>query len=241
LNVRKNLDDSDSDGGIADLANAIERQSLLSPITVYKTPEGRYAVIAGQRRLLAVRQLQWASIPAIVRESMNDGEATAVSLIENVHRADMNPQDKAVAFRALLNNYGSIHQVSKETGVGVTTIKKYLSLTKLSPELQMKIASGEAKATAALSVLAEVESNHNRQVEIFDRIHGFRQDVQKEILQRYDARSDNLDLLIDQALEGEFDVLRVKKCPWDCPSIPSAMKRQIAALIKAGQAGSGLN
>lgn len=97
-NVRKNLIDGEADSGISDLANSIERQGLLNPIIVFRKPNGRYSLIAGQRRFLAMRQLGRQTIEATVRANVPEGEATAISLIENVHRADMNPRDKAVCF-----------------------------------------------------------------------------------------------------------------------------------------------
>ncbi|MCS7001172.1 MAG: ParB/RepB/Spo0J family partition protein, partial [Candidatus Kapabacteria bacterium] len=88
FNTRKNLADGQYDSTIEDLAKSIEKQGLLSPITVFRKPDGRYSLIAGQRRLLACKQLGWPTISAIVRESMTDADATAISLVENVHRAD---------------------------------------------------------------------------------------------------------------------------------------------------------
>src|SRR2546426_5036853 len=55
---------------------------------------------------------------------MNGADATAVSLVENIHRADMNPRDKAIAFKALVGKFGDMQSVSRETGVGVQTDRK---------------------------------------------------------------------------------------------------------------------
>lgn len=107
-------------------ARSVERQGLLSPVTVFRKPDGRYTLVAGQRRFLAFRYLGQETIPAIVREAMTEDTATAVSLVENVHRADMNPRDKAVAFRALVEQLGGVSALSNETGVGEGTIRKYL-------------------------------------------------------------------------------------------------------------------
>jgi ParB family chromosome partitioning protein len=68
FNTRKNLADGQYDSTIEDLAKSIEKQGLLSPITVFQKPDGRYALVAGQRRLLACKQLGWSMIPAIVRD-----------------------------------------------------------------------------------------------------------------------------------------------------------------------------
>ncbi len=101
-NTRKDLRDGQHDSTIADLAKSIAQQGLLSPITVLPTPDGRFDLVAGQRRFLACKQLGWSEIPAIVRDVASSADATALSLVENVHRADMNPLDKAKAFKTLL-------------------------------------------------------------------------------------------------------------------------------------------
>ena len=67
---------------------------------------------------------------------MSTADATAISLVENVHRADMNPRDKALAFKTLLDNMGDLQSVSRETGVGVQTIRKFIHLLGLATELQ---------------------------------------------------------------------------------------------------------
>jgi ParB family chromosome partitioning protein len=240
-NVRKNLSDGETDGGIGDLANAIERQGLLSPITVYRKPDGRYALVAGQRRLLAMKQLGKPQIAAIVRDTMDPGEAIAISLVENVHRADMNPRDKAVAFKALLSQLGTVQAVVKETGVGASTIKKYLLLLNLAPELQQKLAAGETQSTAALARLAQTISDPKQQLHVYDRIGGFTQSVQEGILKNVDPGLSNLDDLIEQATEGAFDVRMIKNCPWDCPTIPEDLKTQVEALLKGHSGGPSLN
>jgi ParB family chromosome partitioning protein len=155
FNTRKNLIDGQDDSRIDDLARSIEKQGLLSPITVFQKPDGKYALIAGQRRMLACQRLEWSTIPAIVRDTMSEADATAVSLVENVHRADMNPIDKARAFKTLATKFGNLPSVSHETGVGVSTIRKYIQLLDLAPELQKQLAAGDARNTQALARLAQ--------------------------------------------------------------------------------------
>lgn len=218
-----------------DLAKSIEKQGLLSPITVFRKPDGRYSLIAGQRRLLACKQLGWPTISAIVRESMTDADATAISLVENVHRADMNPRDKAVAFKALLDRFGDLQTVSRETGVGVSTIRKYVQLLDLAPQLQEQLAAGEARNTEALARLAQ-KFDADKQIEVWDRISGFTQDVQQEIIRRADFSLENLDALVDQAAEGAFNYHVVRNCPFDCPTIPGPLKKQVAEMVEAFKA-----
>jgi ParB family chromosome partitioning protein len=236
FNTRKNLADGGHDSTIADLAKSIEKQGLLNPITVYQKPEGRYALIAGQRRLFACKQLGWSVIPAIVRDDMTDTDATAISLIENVHRADMNPRDKAVAFKALLAQLGDLWTVSRDTGVGIPTIRKYIQLLELAPPLQERLAAGEAKNTESLARLAQKFDAQN-QIEIWDKIEGFTQDVQQQIIKRTDKDLENLDDLVDKAAEGAFDYHIIRNCPFDCPTIPKPLKKQVAEMIETFNSG----
>ena len=239
FNARKNLEDGEADSTIDDLANSIERQGLLSPITVFQRPDGRYPLVAGQRRLLAMRQLKRATISAIVRDNMSQADATAVSLVENVHRADMNPRDKAIAFKTLLDKYdGNYQTVYKETGVGVSTIKKYVQLLNLAPELQEKLAAGETKSTAALATLSKQFADPEKQVEVYGRIGGFTEDVQQHIIKNVSPDLGNLGDLVDKAAEGEFNYKIVRNCPEDCSNIPERLKPEVARLIRQYKAAN---
>ncbi len=232
FNVRKNLEDGQQDSSIQDLAHSIEKQGLLSPITVFQRPDGRLGLVAGQRRLLACKHLGWTHIAAIVRDTLSEADATAISLVENVHRADMNPTDKARAFKTLLDKFGDVQTVSRETGVGATTIRKYIQLLTLAPELQSRLGAGEVKNTDALARLAQRFEQPEDQLAVWGRIGGFTQDVQREIIKRTDTTLENLDELVSGATEGAFNIRMVRNCPFDCPTIPDALKNQVARLVE---------
>ena len=99
FNTRKDLNAGTEDAGLDDLANSIRKNGLLNPITVVRNQDSTYSLIAGQRRFLATQKLGWEKIHAIIRDITDDTDATIVSLVENVHRADMNPIDKARAYK----------------------------------------------------------------------------------------------------------------------------------------------
>jgi ParB/RepB/Spo0J family partition protein len=235
-NTRKDLSDGQVDSTIEDLARSIERQGLLSPIFVFATADGRYSLVAGQRRLLASKQLGKKSIPAVVHPPMTDESATAVSLVENVHRADMNPRDKAVALNHLVEHLGSIQAASRETGVGESTIRKYVQLLALAPSLQESLAAGETKNTQALARLAQTFSDADEQESVWERISGFRQDIQLDVIGRVDGDLGNLDELVNQATEGSLGYRIVRNCPHDCPTIPAALKPKVAEMLASARA-----
>ena len=231
FNTRKDLEDGQVDSTIEDLAHSIQKQGLLSPITVYQNENGKYALIAGQRRMLACKYLGWSEISAIVRDKMSTADATAISLVENVHRADMNPRDKALAFKTLFDNMGDLQSVSRETGVGVQTIRKYIQLLGLATELQEQLAAGETKNTQALANLTQKVKEPEEQVRVWGQIEGFNQGVQQEIIKRLVPDLSNLDDLRDKATEGILGAKFVRNCPYDCSTIPDALKEQVAQMI----------
>ena len=70
-------------------------------MTVVAGPDGYYDLIAGQRRFLACKKIGKTTIHAIVRDDLDDADATVISLVENVHRADLSPMDKARAYQSI--------------------------------------------------------------------------------------------------------------------------------------------
>jgi ParB family chromosome partitioning protein len=91
LNTRKNRNAGQEDSGVAELAASIERDGLLNPPLVRRTLDEKYEVVAGQRRLLACKRVGLDPVPCQIRDELDDTNALALSLIENVHRADMSP------------------------------------------------------------------------------------------------------------------------------------------------------
>ncbi len=89
LNARKDLHAGQEDSGINELASSIRQQGLLSPLIVRSTSDGRYEVLVGQRRLLACRKIGLDAIPCLLRDDLGDLDAVTLSLVENVHRADI--------------------------------------------------------------------------------------------------------------------------------------------------------
>lgn len=230
-NTRKDLNAGTEDAGIEDLANSIKEKGLLNPIIVRKMADGGYELIAGQRRFLACQKLGWESIPAIVRAVADDTDATIISLVENVHRADMNPIDKARAYQKIYEKYEDITKVAKETGVSVSTIKKYLTLLNLAPSIQEKLTTAEGPA--GISTLAKIAETFDRedQEEVLDKIGGFKQQIQLEIIKRSGGDLEKLDELREQALEGAFDTKHCRGLD-ECQFIPEELIGPVKEAIK---------
>ena len=231
FNTRKDLDAGSEDAGLDDLANSIKEKGLLNPIIVRRNDDGTYSLIAGQRRFLACQKLGWETIPAIVREITDDTDATIISLIENVHRADMNPIDKARAYQKIYEKYNDYNKVARETGISVSTIRKYLTLLNLAPSIQEKLTTSEGPAgIETLSKLAETFTP-DEQEEVLDGIGGFKQQIQLEMIKRSGGDVDKLEELKEQALEGAFDTHLCRSID-KCPFIPEELIEPVKEAIK---------
>jgi ParB/RepB/Spo0J family partition protein len=208
LNARKDLHAGQEDSGINELASSIRQQGLLSPLIVRSTGDGRYEVLVGQRRLLACRKIELDAIPCILRDDLGDSDAVTLSLVENVHRADMNPLDKARALKALYGRHQSYERVAKESALSISTVRKYVQLLSLPDELQQRL--GTAGGPAGVGTLARLASTFagDEAVEVYDRISGFTQRIQEEIIKRSDGDLASIDDLIAEAQEGAFDIRR---------------------------------
>ena len=208
LNARKDLQAGQEDFGIDELASSIRKQGLLSPPIVRPTVDGRYEILVGQRRFLACRKIGLDPIPCLVRDDLGDADAVTLSLVENVHRADMHPLDKARALKALYDRHLSFELVAKETAWSVSTIRKYIQLLSLPVELQERLnTAGGAAGVGMLARLAGTFSG-NEAVEVYDKISGFTQRIQEEIVKRSGGDIMSVDDLVEEAQEGAFDVRR---------------------------------
>lgn len=124
------------------LAESIHTHGLAQPITVRPIADG-YEIVAGERRFRACKLLGWDQIPAIVR-NLDDEEAAAIMLAENVHRVDLNPMDEAHAYDRRMQEFGwSPSQVAKNANVSPRRVQARLALLELVPEAQTLIASGQ--------------------------------------------------------------------------------------------------
>lgn len=230
LNVRKDLQAGTEDSTLDDLAKSINERGLLNPITVLER-NGKYELVVGQRRFLACQILGWAAIPTIVRTSLDDVDARILSLIENVHRADLSPIDKARAYQQIYKMYGTYTKVSKETGVSIPTIKRYMLLLKLAPSIQELLTTSDGPAgICILSKLAELFPSFDEQEYVLDRLRGFKQQVQLEILKRSGGDIREITVLCERALGGCFNVIVCHGLD-GCPYIPRQCLEEVKRMI----------
>ena len=135
------------------LASSISENGVLQPILVRKYGDGRYQIIAGERRFRASKLAGLSEIPAIVLEH-DDKKAAEIALIENVQREDLNPLEEALGYKALAEEYGMTQEeLSSRVGKSRSAIANTLRLLDLPDEILTLVASKELSAGHARTLL----------------------------------------------------------------------------------------
>lgn len=135
------------------LAESIAENGLLQPILVREYGEGRYQIIAGERRFRASKLAGLTEIPAIVLER-DDKNAAQIALIENIQREDLNPLEEAMAYKSLAEEYHMTQEeLSQQVGKSRSAIANTLRLLELPDEILTLVASRELSAGHARTLL----------------------------------------------------------------------------------------
>lgn len=153
---RKNFDEQALQG----LADSILKNGVFQPILVREYGEGRYQIIAGERRFRASKMAGLSEIPAIILDKDNQKTAQ-IALIENIQREDLNPIEEAMAYRQLADEYDMTQEeLSAEIGKSRPAIANALRLLDLPDEVLGLVASGALSAGHARTLLG-VKSPEN--------------------------------------------------------------------------------
>ena len=137
---------------LEELKSSIAEHGLLQPVVVRPSPLG-YELIAGERRLRAVKALGRESIPAIIRHA-EDEEMQTLALVENIQRVDLNAIEKARALKAMMRNFGLTQDdVAARVGKARTSISNLTRLLDLPGVIQDMVMAGELSGSQARAVL----------------------------------------------------------------------------------------
>ncbi|HET6698804.1 MAG TPA: ParB/RepB/Spo0J family partition protein [Nocardioidaceae bacterium] len=139
---------------MAELVHSVKEIGLLQPVVVRRTGEAAYELIMGERRWRATQEAGLTTIPAIVRQTGDDA-LLRDALLENLHRAQLNPLEEAAAYQQLLEDFGCTHdELAQRIGRSRPQISNTLRLLRLSPPVQRRVAAGVISAGHARALLA---------------------------------------------------------------------------------------
>ena len=193
---------------LEELADSIKEFGLIQPIVVSKK-EGYFSIVAGERRWRACKLAGLTEVPAIVRE---DDEKTnsQIALIENIQREDLNPYEKAVGMKYLIDHYGfSQEKLAKKLGKGRSTIANQIRILNLDPrvlELAKEGKLSESHCKVLLSI-SDPEKQYRNAIQMIERNGTVRQLTKKleiKTTKEEDERNHILYKNIEDTFQGFF-------------------------------------
>jgi ParB family transcriptional regulator, chromosome partitioning protein len=139
---------------IESLAESLKKDGLLQPVVVRPAGAGFYQLVAGERRWRAAKLAGLARVPVIIRE-VEDKKMLELALVENIQRRDLNPMEKARAFRQLMTLHSwTQEQLADALGMGRPTVANFVRLLDLPLEVQEAVSRGTISMGHARALLA---------------------------------------------------------------------------------------
>ena len=144
---------SDDEDALGELAESIRVNGVIQPITVRRGQNGRYILVAGERRVRASRSAKKKTVPAIVRV-VSEQQAAEMTVIENLQRADLNCMEQARAYILLSQDFGlTQEQIGERVGVSRESVSNYMRLAKLPELVQRYLLTGQLEFSHARALL----------------------------------------------------------------------------------------
>ncbi|MBI2551019.1 ParB/RepB/Spo0J family partition protein [Candidatus Uhrbacteria bacterium] len=144
---------------LENLVASIKEHGVLQPIIVTKKMDGRYELIAGERRLRSSKLAQQKTIPVIVREA-GEQDKLELALIENIQRQDLNAIEEAIAYRALIDEFNLTQdQVASRVGKSRPVIANTMRLLDLPPEMVEAVRDGRISKSQGRTLLSELDAD----------------------------------------------------------------------------------
>ncbi|MBY0567386.1 MAG: ParB/RepB/Spo0J family partition protein [Hyphomonadaceae bacterium] len=141
------------EGELNELSNSIRTHGVLQPILVRPIADGKYEIVAGERRWRAAQRAGLHTIPAVIRE-FNEVEVLEIAIVENVQRTDLNPIEEAQGFQALIDRFGRTQEdIAEAVGKSRPHIANMLRLLKLPDDLQEMVRDGRLSSGHARAIL----------------------------------------------------------------------------------------
>jgi len=166
-------------GDIEELMASIKEKGILQPIIV-REKDGRYEIIAGERRCVAAKNVGLKDVPCI-EMNVSDNEAMEIALIENLQRKDLGVFEEADGLNALVDMYGYSHkEISEKIGKARSTITEIISISKIPREIRNMCEEFSIKSRSTIIELAKQENE--------DNMYRLLTEIKKRELKREDTR-----------------------------------------------------
>ncbi|MBD3184487.1 ParB/RepB/Spo0J family partition protein [Candidatus Poribacteria bacterium] len=181
---------------LEELAASIKEKGVVQPIIVRSTEDGKYEIIAGERRLRASKMAGLSEVPVIIREA-DDAEAMALAVTENIQREDLNAIELARAYSVLMNHFNlTQEQLAQAVGKSRPAVANIMRLLQLPQEIQDavldgKISMGHARALLALESEKQQQSVCQKIIESDLSVRQTEKLVQKIIKQSEPKKQDD--------------------------------------------------
>lgn len=181
---------------IGELAQSIRQVGLIQPLVVRKAPDGAYELVAGERRLRAVKSLGMEKVTCIVEQSMEEESSAMVALIENLQREDLHYMEEAQSYNTLLSTYSlTQEELAGRLGKSQSSIANKLRLLKLDDSVKAALTGANLTERHARALLKLKDAEN--QLEVVDKItkknlsvKETEQLVEKTLNRLYDEKAD---------------------------------------------------
>ena len=156
------------DEALQNLAASIKRDGILQPVVVRPVAEGRFELIAGERRWRAAQLAELMRIPVVIKE-VPDDRLLEVALVENIQREELNPIEEALGYQTLMQDFGLTQQeIAKRVGKQRSTVANSLRLLALPRTVQRRVRQGELSMGHARALLGVPRPG--QQAELADQV-----------------------------------------------------------------------
>ena len=167
---------------MTELANSIREIGIITPITLRQMPDGKYQIIAGERRWRASQQVGLKSIPAYIR-TVEDENVMEMALVENIQREDLNAIEIALAYQHMADTLGMTQEgIADRVGKSRTAITNYMRLLKLPAQIQMALKNHDMDMGHARALLAL--DSPSAQIKMFKEVQKNGYSVQDTVAER---------------------------------------------------------
>jgi len=149
---------------MAELTASIREIGVLQPLLVRALPDGKYQIIAGERRWRAAQRAGLTTVPAVVKTT-DDMSSVEQALVENLHRQDLLPLEEAAAYQQLIDDFGLTHDaVARRVGKSRASISNALRLLTLPAPIQGLLADGKLTAGHAKALLGSSDRAYQERI-----------------------------------------------------------------------------